>query len=528
MLLDNVELDSLDLVTARAILRQLGSAGLPEWAPFEARLWLVEQLTNQEKERNATQLIDDLIQHATPRETQLLALRLAGRQMQDLTARLRTSLAGRSNSELWLRLLRLALLSEDFRQAKELLVEMPAGSSQRNQAFAELEHWITRQAQPTPWMLITLSEARRDNSSDPLAGFDVATQAALLAPNDANVQGAYVTWLEKVPSPVVHERRLTQAMYLLTREDRLELLPPVLAELEMALTSGLAIRGWLDQLTPIVLHLRGVSRTKSREDLLRLFALSVSDSDFLETFSTLVTNMDTAAQLQLIERLIDVSPDKSEALTSFASSLEKSVELKDRKRVEAELGTARSIGRPVRYSAGEMQPGSPTTDSTTSTKPWRRALAVARRKRVAGNTDGAIRDLQAALEIEPQEAELMLELAEAFSDKSEYKLARRIYGETQMQLGEYGNIELRLRALYGLATVIEHLERPAEAMHCLEELLVIRHDYRDSGERLESLKLRLATQKNDAPASNIAANVILDEILELLTSRAEDHAEVSE
>jgi tetratricopeptide (TPR) repeat protein len=480
-----------------------------------------------EKERAAVQLFDDLLQHAANRDTQLIAQRLQGEQLRELSARLDSTLAGRDKGELWVRLLRLALIGDDFRSGKELLVEIPGDTAQRNQAFAELEHWITRQAQPTPWMLITLSEARRDSSNDPLAGFDVATQAALLAPNDHNVQAAYTSWLERVPSQVLHERKLTQAMYLVSREERHELLPTVFSELDLARAAGLNTRNWMEQLVGVVLLLRGEHRTKARLELLRQFTVD-NVSDLPEVLPKLAGDLDTTEQLELLHRLAEAAPAQAEQLESLAAELTMQIGAKDRERVTAELEAARKNERPVRYSAGELKPGEPGTEVVSGTKPWRRALAIARRKRVAGDTDGAIRDLQAALELDPQEPELSLELAESFGDKGQYELARRIYGETQSLLGDHGNTELRLRTLYGLATVIEHLERPAEAVHCLEELLVIRHDYRDSRERLDQLKVKLGAVQPDPPPSNIAANVILDEILELLSARTKDRAEVSE
>jgi hypothetical protein len=70
LLRDNVKPETVDVMSARALLRQLGTSGLPEWAPLEARLWLIEQLAGLSKERLALQLLDDLLQQSTPRETQ--------------------------------------------------------------------------------------------------------------------------------------------------------------------------------------------------------------------------------------------------------------------------------------------------------------------------------------------------------------------------------------------------------------------------------------------------------------------------
>ncbi len=530
MLRENVKPETIDMMSARALLRQLSNAGLPEWAPLEARLWLVEQLVGLSKERLAVQLLDDLLQQSTPRETQLMRDRLQGEQIGGLAARLRKSIGSRDNSEIWLRLVRVALSIGEFRAAKELLIEIAPDTDARRQAFAELEHWITRQTQPTPWMLITLSEARRDSSDDPRAGFDVATQAALLAPHDANVQRAYSAWTGKLPAEVVHERRLSQGIYLLTREERVELLPVVLGELESAHSNGIDVAEWIDQLVPVVGRLRGASRTKARESLLQLVAKADAAS-FQATFETLTSDLEENDKFALVKRISDADPVAREHLATIRERLETVAEETARAKVESEIETARAAARPVRYSAGEMVPGEPVAQRPGAglTSPWRRALAIARRKRVAGDLDGAIRDLQAALELDPKEAELSIELAETFADRHDYAIARSILGETLESLGGEGNVELRLRSLYCLATVIEHLENPAEAMHCLEELLIIRHDYRDSRERLETLKEQMRPREAVAAApSNIAANVILEGILDLLNSRAGEGAEVSD
>jgi tetratricopeptide (TPR) repeat protein len=526
LLRENVKVETLDMMSARALLRQLTNAGLPEWAPLEARLWMVEQLSGQSKERLAVQLLDDLLQQATPRETQQLRDRLGNDQTQGLAARLRKSLGARSNAEVWLRLVRITLNIGEFRSAKELVVEIDPETEQRKQAFAELEHWITRQAQPTPWMLITLSEARRDASDDAKAGFDVATQAALLAPHDANVQKAYSAWTGQLPAEVVHERRLSQGMYLLTRDERTELLPVVLGELESAHSNGLDISAWFEQLVPVIDKLRGASRSKSREALLRLVA-TAHPAAFEVNFEQLTAELEDEDKYTLLKSISESDPVTREHLSTIMQRLSADAEERARARVETEIETARSSARPVRYSAGEIQPGEPAS-APAAASPWRRSLAVARRKRVAGDIQGAIRDLQAALELEPQEAELSIELAESFADRQDYAISRKILGDTLETLGDEGNVELRLRSLYCLATVIEHLDNPAEAMHCLEELLIIRHDYRDSQERLETLQSKMqAGEAAPVAPSNIAANVILEGILDLLNARAEE-AEVSD
>jgi tetratricopeptide (TPR) repeat protein len=528
MLTENVVPAKLDLSGARTLLRQLSEAGLPEWAPFEARLWLIEHFIEQARERVAVQLFDDLLLQVGARESRLIQERLGPEAMQDLLERLRDAHGGRSLAETWLRAMRLCLAAEDFRQAAIVLAEIPAAEPQSRQAFSELEHWITRQKQPTPWMLMTLTEARRDLAEDPEAGLDVATQAALLAPHDANVQNAYRRWSQLVEPEVMARRRLSQALYLLTREARMELLPRVFADLESASQDGVETLEWLDQLLPVIVALRGISRSKARENMLRQLTANYPER-LAEVYDQLTLDLDDNEQFQLLRLLLETPGKSGSFLSSRMSALEDQLAGSTRAKVESELETSRHHRRPMRYSAGEVVPVASPPATKSSSSPWRRSLALARRKRVAGDSEGAIRDLQIALEMHPREAELNLELAEAFADQGQFKISRQIFVTVLDILGTEGNQECRLRALYGMATVIEHLDNPAEAVHCLEELLTIRHDYRDSQERLEELKQMLTAQAihGDTAPSNIAANVILEAILELLNSRAAEQAGVA-
>ncbi|MCC7476834.1 hypothetical protein IT575_00115 [bacterium] len=157
-----------------------------------------------------------------------------------------------------------------------------------------------------------------------------------------------------------------------------------------------------------------------------------------------------------------------------------------------------------------------------------RSLAIARLQRSAGELSEAISELQAAIGRGQNDAEIYVELAECFVDNGEFNIARRAYNEVIKRLEtEQREPELRLRALYGLATAEEHLSNREQAILLLEQLLVIRHNYRDSRQRLDRLYAGESSLVPTAPApkaestakseaARTATSDILDELLALL------------
>jgi hypothetical protein len=538
MLEENVPLAEIDLVAARSILRQLSSSALPEWAPFEARLWLIEELARRGKERIALGLLEDLLTQPSAREAAMMRDRLGEDEFEQFARRLAQYAKGDYAGELQLRLVRLSLQRGFYSCALDVLRRLPADSPLRQQGFSELERAITRQANPAPAQLMTLAEGRRLVSDEPEAGLDTATTAALLAPHDPQIQSSYRRLTHALPPLTVGVRRASQALYLVTREDNLELLPTVMAEIQALATLPDApldeALQWMGQLRAVLEKLPAESQPARRREFLHLYlrlaAQRGSAQDAMPEVQQTLVGLSREDQIKALYSLQAAVPQAAVPLGEYAERLRNEAEAERRQQVESELQTARSNGRPLRYAAGEASPPDPDANAVDleairRTEPWRRSLAVARRKRETGDTVGAIRELQAALEIEPLEAELSIELAECFTDDGSYNLARRIYVDTLERLeSAHGKVELRLRGLYGLATVIEHIESPAAAMHHLEQLLIIRHDYRDSRERLARLKESINGGEEAEPLtpSAVAANLILDEILSLLEGEPQD------
>src|SRR5207249_1146032 len=98
--------------------------------------------------------------------------------------------------------------------------------------------------------------------------------------------------------------------------------------------------------------------------------------------------MELESSLTMLEDLRAEYPDDATLLGAVADSILEELDASRRAEVQAELETARSNGRPMRYSAGEAVPAAPLEpdrELAQRTKPWRRALALARRKRTAGD-----------------------------------------------------------------------------------------------------------------------------------------------
>jgi tetratricopeptide (TPR) repeat protein len=294
---------------------------------------------------------------------------------------------------------------------------------------------------------------------------------------------------------------------------------------------------WLEELLPVLDKLPPAARQQWRPEWLRLYLLLVlrsEDPDRAEgQVRMAIAPLEHDDRLKLLGELGDSVPQAKPVLEGISEHLSAEFEEGHRRRVQTELQTARLSGRPLRYSVGAVRPGLHVGGNGESarraTLPARRSLALARQKRAGGDLTGAIRDLQLAVEQGSSDPEVRIELAECFTEGGEYDLARRLYVDTLRQLeSTQGDVELRLRGLYSLATVIEHLDSPAEAMHHLEQLLIIRHDYRDSRDRLQKLKRNLtpvaSSNGNHEPVapSQVAANVILDEILGMLAGKGPD------
>ncbi len=164
---------------------------------------------------------------------------------------------------------------------------------------------------------------------------------------------------------------------------------------------------------------------------------------------------------------------------------------------------SRAIAQRQIVAAREAEADSPT-----------RTVLIVGLLRQIGDLNEAINELQSALSRNQNVPEVYIELAECFTDSADYPIARRAYHEVLKQLEHGGAVELKLRALYGLATAEEHLGSLDEAARCLEELLLIRRDYLDGKQRLARVQGKLTPAAPKRTAGK--AGQIVDEIMLLL------------
>ncbi|MCH7471839.1 hypothetical protein IIA79_02685 [bacterium] len=155
-----------------------------------------------------------------------------------------------------------------------------------------------------------------------------------------------------------------------------------------------------------------------------------------------------------------------------------------------------------------------------------RTLSIAGILRSLGKMEEAISELQDGIGRGQHDPEIYLLLAECFADSGEYTISRSAFKEVLGKLeSEKGATELKLRALYGLASIEEMLANTAQAIHHLEQLLVIKRGYLDAKERLELL---YGGQKGPAPEEKDSdTSQILDDLMSLLGAPDEQEDEES-
>lgn len=151
-----------------------------------------------------------------------------------------------------------------------------------------------------------------------------------------------------------------------------------------------------------------------------------------------------------------------------------------------------------------------------------RTIEIARLLCTVGRPSEAINELQQGISRGQGGPEVLAELGDCFITQGDYRIALRVLADVTKRLEDVpAKIDLRLRALYSMATAYEHLQEHDESIYCLEQILVFRQDYRDSRDKLEELYAR---KKEAKPAADFAAGTaegdarskIVSEILDML------------
>lgn len=161
-----------------------------------------------------------------------------------------------------------------------------------------------------------------------------------------------------------------------------------------------------------------------------------------------------------------------------------------------------------------------------------RTIEVAGLLRAIGETVEAINELQAGLSRGQTDMGIYLELGVCFSASGDYAIARRVFDKIIQDTQDGSGVEQRLEALYGLAAANEQLGDIDAAIHNLEQILMLRHNFRDSRERLNALSQRVRSEASQDLTKHVAKKErarteIISEILSLLGTPSE-HSEDNE
>ncbi|MEZ5338633.1 MAG: hypothetical protein R3F46_10235 [bacterium] len=161
-----------------------------------------------------------------------------------------------------------------------------------------------------------------------------------------------------------------------------------------------------------------------------------------------------------------------------------------------------------------------------------RTLRIAELALNNNEVEEAINELQAGIGRGQVAPEVYLVLAECFNLSGDYNIARRAFAELlRNDKLDDADPELRLRTLYGLAQVEESLSNREEAIRNLEQILVLRQNFRDSRQRLDALynqtgaaprESQPAPAATPAPAASSDKSSMINELDEILSMLGDD------
>ena len=161
---------------------------LADWQAAEGRLWLAGELVNAGAVDAAA---EQLAAYRRP------SLRKPGTSPRACAGYSRTSpLRSRCRRCFG----HLALVAQDYPSALSAALALPEQNPAREELLAQLQERILGLSEPSAAARMTLAQAMPASMRDPLAGFEEATTASLLAPGNAAVQEAYSTWTSLAPA----------------------------------------------------------------------------------------------------------------------------------------------------------------------------------------------------------------------------------------------------------------------------------------------------------------------------------------
>jgi tetratricopeptide (TPR) repeat protein len=158
-----------------------------------------------------------------------------------------------------------------------------------------------------------------------------------------------------------------------------------------------------------------------------------------------------------------------------------------------------------------------------------RTLRIASLALENNEVEESINELQSGIGRGQTDPQVYLLLAECFNLSGDFNIARRAFAELlRNDKLDDADPELRLRALYGLAQVEDNLNNRDEAIRNLEQILVLRQNFRDSRQRLDALYNQTGARPGDAGnaqtggGSSEGKTRIMDELDDILAMLGDD------
>ncbi len=271
---EHISREGLSLTRAEEVLEAAGEAGGPAWTGLETRLWLVEQMLYECDVEGAAALFAAVAENRNGLEMLHAKEHYDGAALEQLFSRIYQAAGGDDlPSEIAGPAGTFALALGDWREALKLAGNVAASDPRHSELYGQIEQWLVSHNDGSPAQLIALATAQRGHRGEPGAGFEAATTAALLAPDDDQIVASYNTWASQVPALELHRQRAQQATYFCAREQRHELLEIALDEIG-ALVEASAVQSetvdekqlldWLEQLRPVLDKVSEAQRTALR------------------------------------------------------------------------------------------------------------------------------------------------------------------------------------------------------------------------------------------------------------------------
>ncbi|MBN2082919.1 hypothetical protein JW859_12040 [bacterium] len=290
--------DNLTAETASELITELQEEGAAQWMINAAHRWVGEKLLKLGDANGALSHLETMAVNTPDAARELIDLvkEATGGDEPDPAAR---ALIGK-----------LELAAGNYAGALFSAEELADDKAAQQQLLTALETWIVAQSEPPPLMLLVLGQTQRLMLGDPEAGFEPATTASLLAPEDAEIAAAYQTWLDVLEENLIHRQRAQQATYLCAQENHRELLPVAVHEID-ALTG---ISGddlppepaeWLNMLRPVLDMAADEESQALRNQWTRLYLTYVAKSASEEEIPAAIQAAVEQAEPQLVLSIAD-------------------------------------------------------------------------------------------------------------------------------------------------------------------------------------------------------------------------------